>query len=736
LHTDLEWFFDFVFVGLRRVRPSTRGMVYSLDFRRFAKDTYHFRSDDDARSMPSIFRQLPVLFPNLRCVLLDGHAEIDPALLTLHAGSAPPPDRAGSAGALQRPLLLSVAHCQRQLPTNLFTSSYLESVVYLDVSALAGSLKPLLVAAALPHSLPSLRALKARNREVDDSTAALLFKTFLSRLWSLDLSDNNLSDAVIDVLRNSCFISVSLRSDSSFRTEGKLVFPDVRGNDIYGPFKFIKESQWSGTFSHPERYFVDTPMYSVEERGGIPQEDDITRSEGRSPVKGDSTDSIKRVLAGGSDHIAPTSDEVLHLDVCMSPIGITHLHLSNNNLTAAGIEKLLRLSPGQLEYFACDYMPIRHLGVEWWPGSWPKSTKLFGILGAAHVFRPLFSSNLRVLRIHHSLVTQIPTLEAEGVSAIARLWVAETSIRERAELAYPQAFVPDMNPRLTSLTLTHIPRRAVGPLIDKLIGFLKLAAIQERAIKAATLSSSRRSPAMLWGLRHIRLEFEPDPADDPAGLSIADDLDAEDLLAMDEGEGFSFFGDESPTRRQRRSSATRRNSSEKNLAAASSHHPPSATDGGEKSARLQHFPYGQNKSEYFVWSGKWNNQLFTMPVWIGPGVLGPHHAINEYMMLLQDPALMTNVGPAMPAHVLAGVPEGECLFYDAWDAMLLPRDVKFPERGDLKGMKDVVEAVKGFRRETRTKYENETVEGEFWSGQLEIVSLKGVARYDSSEFWR
>ncbi len=92
---------------------------------------------------------------------------------------------------------------------------------------------------------------------------------------------------------------------------------------------------------------------------------------------------------------------------------------------------------------------------------------------------------------------------------MASIWLSEKSILPLVEMAYPQPLVPDMNPRLRSLTLTKIPRYSSGPVIDKLISFLKLASIQERSIWDVRLSS-RRSPSVLAGLQHIHLEFEHD----------------------------------------------------------------------------------------------------------------------------------------------------------------------------------------------------------------------------------
>lgn len=724
------------------MRPSTLALVTTLDFRDFAKANTHFWSDNNPRSVPETFKRLPAIFPNLRCVLLDGHTEADPVSLTVAASQDD-----GVETPRHRPLALSIPETDSLLPTTFFTSDYVRNLVYLDLSRLPGSIQPLIAAVQGPNHMPQLKILKVQGREINDATAASLFSAFKGRLWSLDLSDNSLTDAIIWTFANRCFLSPELRASHRFYEEGRLSHDNGTGSSWYGPFQFIQESRWSSDFSHPERHFADAPGYSAEVSRAIVQEHEAARADGRGALNEDTADKIKAAIAGDMDHVPPKWSDIPHLRPCRSPTGVTHLTLTGNRLTSFGIDKLIRVTTGQLEYLAYDNPVLQPVGTPF-PAAWHKETSLHGVIGSTHVFRPVFSSNLQVLRIHHSLVTGIPTLESPVLSTMARLWIAETSIRKRCEMAYPQTFEPDMNPRVVSLTLTKIPRRSVGPLAAKLIYFLKLAAAQEQAIGQASLgSTSRRSPVMLRGLRHIRLEFEADPIEDPAGWSNADDLDAEDLLHLDDGEGFSFFADENKPRSQpnsqvkpdlppRRAVATspRPGTASETLAPASRSPADSSTS---PSARLQHAPYLETREEHVRHAVTWNGAPVQVKVWIGTGVLGPHPAVNGYMRALADKSLRNEqVGPAMPTHVKAGVPAGELLFYAAWDSMLMPTEVAKPGRADLHGMRDVIEELRAFRMGEREKFQSKKLPHHFWAGKLEVVSQQSMAHYHSARYWR
>ncbi|EON96282.1 putative leucine rich repeat domain containing protein [Phaeoacremonium minimum UCRPA7] len=293
-----------------------------------------------------------------------------------------------------------------------------------------------------------------------------------------------------------------------------------------------------------------------------------------------------------------------------------------------------------------------------------------------------------------------------------------------------------MNPRLYSLTLTRIPRYSTGWVTKKLINLLRLAAVQERAIADSTSSNIRRAPTMVKGLRHIRLEFDPDPIDDISGLED-EDLDAGDFVTMADEE-FSFFGDTG----WRSLSTSNSPRSDDFSSADAKRQGPNADENPEE---LDCPPFSETQGDYVEHTGSWNGQDFTIPVWIGSGVFNNHLAVNEYMKNLCNPELQSDIIPTSPNHVAAGVPPGSYIYQKAWDAMLAPPRWGRPLRSDLTKMKDVVAELKKYRLDTRAAYKRAkdaaggiTVPlGEphfFWSGKLE-VALNDHAVH-SSKYWR
>lgn len=701
IDADFAWYCKFVLKRAPAARPSTRAHLLSLDFRSLARVSYHYRGD---RTITSTFAAVPSLFPNLRCILLDGDAETD-------------------ARALQStpwhlledgPAVLSLSGCQFLLGSRLFGTESLRALTCLDVSGLPGSIRPLISAA---HDLlPRLRVLKARRREIGAADAADLAKAFAGMLWSLDVSDNPVTDAVLPHLVESLMPSRSLRDGAHFEVEGILEWSG-RGTSLVGPFCHVTESGSSASFGHPARYLADSPLYYDAGLGsGRP-----VRMNGRAAVKDDSLGFAKAALTADPEVSPAAAEAILMANAGAVPMSLTHLRLSNTRVTALGMEALIRMSPGQLELVDCVSMRIP-IDMPW-PTPRLKQAKLYGMPGSSHIWRPVFSSNIRSLRIHHSVVTQIPTLEAEALSPLTRLWLAETAIRARCEMAYPQAFVPDTNPRVLSLTLTKVPRRSSGPLIDKITSLLRLASVQERHIADATISSSRRAPMMLRGLRHIALEFEPDPMEDLSQLTLSESLNMDGLLDADR----DLFDGKSENNPSTRSNVT-------------NHVIPSTS----YNSRLEDAEGLVIEGDFVVQTEKWQGNVFRVRVWVGSGIPGPHPAVNAYMSLVRHASLRKVVGTASPTHVKAGVPPGSYLFLDAWDAILIPNRVAEPQRGQLEGMKDVIAELKKYRMATREAYakEKKRLGGEarlgaphyFYTGRVEVVAANNAS--SASEYWR
>jgi hypothetical protein len=164
---------------------------------------------------------------------------------------------------------------------------------------------------------------------------------------------------------------------------------------------------------------------------------------------------------------------------------------------------------------------------------------------------------LENLRIHHSLVTQIPTVVRGSLSAgwnYTSLWEAEKITpflpSDISYHLFNPAFKPEMNYRLRNLTLTSIPTKSYGPTIYALSLFIRRLSDQEsiltEARNAQPFSSSRTAPKLLPGLRSLRLEFL---VEEKVNLNEKGkgtwDRDADKFYQESERD-FSFFGDNTP----------------------------------------------------------------------------------------------------------------------------------------------------------------------------------------------
>lgn len=735
------------------VRTATLNLVCSIDLRPFAASPSEFTLVSSNITATEAVQLLRSTFPRLTCILLDGHPDIQ---LESVVGDQL------IARRTESPLLLSISRCRTKLPFSFYDSIYWRQLVYLDLSDLLGSLGYgfFLYMTINPDNFPRLRILKLQGREMDSSSTNMLFKIFKKQLWSIDLSRNKVSDGICRDIHLSFRELMLMGGD--FAVEGRRLVTPALQNISFGQFCFVEESMWSATFSHPHRYLVDAPLYSQGSQENLQFAEDNARLDGRVPIRSDSVDAVKAVFSSGPGCHRPSPEVIHELDICRGHGGITHLYLNENNLSATALGTIIRPSR-QLQRFECDSMSIKIPEAARLP-SFLRKASLSGILGLAHVFRPIISANLQVLRIHHSLVTQLPCLEAENMPTLAAWWLAETHLLPRAELAYPEAFVPDMNPRLQSLTLTHIPRYSTGPLTDKLVKFLKLASLQERAIQdfKAEAVTNRHNPLTLLGLRHIRLEFRHDPRGELA-VDYEDEGNFGLAELVDASKRFSFFGDCGWTRS---SSGTAQPSTvgERHPVVDNPHNAPERS--GLESGRPNHALDTETETEtetvtheYRTCSWTWRGEIMSAPVWIGSTYHQQHSlAVREYMRLLRaDPGLCARLEPASPNHVLAGVPYGKYIFAAAWDAILVPptttgrgHDVRRPTRVELLGMRDVVADLKAFRARSRDAYRGVCESGAgrtnwepplgrphyHWSGKLEVLMEDTTAHYQQSKYWR
>ncbi|GKU11455.1 unnamed protein product [Fusarium langsethiae] len=682
---DLDWLVGTVLGQLGQTRSETASLVRVLDTRFVRGTCYLSMANKLNASLKNAIRYLP----NMNCILIDGHDDLDPSEFLSEAG--------------RQVQLLSMVDCPLSLSTKFISS--LQGLVYLDLSRISGSIWPLFQNGILPE----LRVLKLQGKEVDDAAVENLANFFGTRLWSLDLEDNKLTDGAFYHLGARCLCPSDLRSDIHFDVEGKLQFGAP--SPIFGTSICIIESEWSASFSHTNRHLADVPSYDLHNT--LPQEHLLKRLDGRDRIKCDSADAVYRGLQGEDHYLPPSSFQ--------GSQGLTHLNLSGNQISSIGVVRLLTHCRGHIQSLSCDSMlliPSSKVTA----AAWPKMARLHGFCDA-WTLRPLFSSNLKVVKLHHSIITRIPTLEIDELSTLARLYVCENSILPRVKKAFPEAFIPDMNPRIESLTLTCIPRRSSGPLIDGLISFLKLLVAQERAIFDV---SSRRGPGFLAGLRHFRLEFESDPHEQDSYL--ADDIDAQHLLNSGET-GFSFFEDE--TKQERPRTVLPANSIYSLLPKDYS---SSLNDLGQTDA---------SHLDIDIWM---DGKSTSTRVWIGPRD-SKNPVLHDYRKLALHHKVHDHIGPASHAQIQAGVPSTELVFQTAWCMAIMPHEIKEPSRVELEGMRDVLTELKRFRLEGRAEYlklqrrfgSRIVPPGPphgFWLGKLEVSTQQVASRRKKGSYCR
>lgn len=763
---ELNWYLRrFIGESVKVAREHIRALVLALDFRDFATYTAEFFSWAVEEALDRTLRQLPALFPRLRCLLLDGHPAFNPASLTRVADTAKATRQRNTYLPTYKPLLLSIAGSNTELQASYFASEYTRDLVYLDISHMPGSLRtPANAGLFGSRSLPNLRVLKARGRELDDAGVKALCTAFGRQLWSLDVCENKMTDAGLDSIITHCMPARSLLSDSRYDIEGKAIIGKEAGPSEGGPFVTIVESGLSASFIHPERHFADPPAY-------ISSENLVQRPSGAAPVMRDDLDDMLLFLAGGAGQdIAPEMVEELTESRRCRSSGLSHLAISGNQVTQAGVERMLCLSRGALEHFDCD-LSLMRTRLPWTSKQSYQQSCLYSLIGSTYLFRPVISSSLRSLRVHHSLVTQIPTVDRkQGIkaSSLGDTWQAEKLLMPRASLAWPDdGFVPDTNPRLTSLTLTNLPRRSAGPIVNKLKDFFVLLYEQQNNINnmRRALSGgivSRRSPIMLTGIRHLRLEFDsiPETGDaDITGSGIVYFVPDVEIVKNAPPADFSFFGTWAPETTAAQVEIPRHPSPNLHLSEECRPQPPPPpppphSQSGESMARepAPTQPLSQDTDSAPCPAVPPTPSTAQTTVWVGPGCSSSDHpAVTEYVRNIKEqPRLRAAVGPATPPQVRAGVPSGVHLFQAAWEATLLAAlettepgtqrggmqdpalglmRLRMPTNIEVGAMVDVVDELKRFRA-------GERAAGRHWTGTLEVINMNKAAAATESGFWR
>lgn len=671
---------------LNKLTAQTRALIRALDARASEGEFSLYLGLTEK----VVIRALELL-PNLQSVFLDNNPNIELRF-----------QRSDTINSQLKLSMLSVKNCPNGVPIGLIKNYSLRGLVFLDVSGIA-SVTPQLLE---PVYLPDLRILKLCRQGITSAAFAGFSAVLGRRLWSLDLSNNKLTDDALQQTLNAMFLNNDLRSDARAQTEGTLERLPVltRG---HGQFFMLRETAQSMLFVPDERYLADTPPYTAPNA----TDNVITRSDGSVPVRSDTADGVLHLL---SRH--DTTDAIQHI----RSSGLTHLHLSGNQFSAFAIERMLRESYGQLEHFHCDSMRFfPPSAVRRHPLSSSNAIQLDGFSGLSHIFRPVWSSNLRSLRIHHSLVTSMPTLRCSRYSSIERTYLTEMQIRPLLNLAYPLAFVPDMNPRLESLTLTCVPRHSFGPLIKTLVSFFQQLCLQESYVtetNKAQASQPGKPLRLVRGLRNLTLEMEPKSLDTD---------DAEGLMTFDETQ-YSFF--DSPVEEAPLSprpqldlwtcpDKSQLKSPLPTVQPWDAYNPMPRTSDTDtmKDQWVLHREDGSS-DDFVVWAG--NTEA-------------PNDVVKLYNYLVINCGLKEGAGPVNLTQQKAGAP-CECLiFHTVWLYASLPQRIQPPQAAILQDeikskSRDVAATLRRLRTSTRENFERareadpETASW-YWAGNLRII---------------
>jgi len=439
---------------------------------------------DEEQAMHQNLVDLPTFSTKAKFIFFDGVALMSPSRSSSEC----------------RPLLLSLRGCGRLLgKTILDQAESLGALIYLDLShTKVGGSRDYYLDLSL---FPSLRILKMQEAGLRDFELRQILSTCTIRLQlsSLDIRDNELTDdALADI--------------------GQYLAP---GLNIAKPDENTEKTS----------YFEDPPMY--RERSRTDEELEDAPETHDAPL--DSPEAFMKYVKAHKNEVD-----------LVQRTGLTAIYLSGNSFTSDTFLRLFRL---------CDCLQIVDLDCEFRVTRYSKELsqdrthpdmKDSAVPPAVYLLSPQNSRRLEILRIHHSLVTHVPSLhswikereEAQDEAYLDRLFADASSHGYNLGAQY---LLPDVNPRLHTLTLTGLPTSCDPCLLSRLTAFLRAASAQESAIERACSSVSRRRGAqVLRGLRVLRLELDDDRG---VGPSVSGDRDADEFVARS-AEDFSFFEEE------------------------------------------------------------------------------------------------------------------------------------------------------------------------------------------------
>ncbi|PQE08406.1 leucine rich repeat domain-containing protein [Rutstroemia sp. NJR-2017a BBW] len=474
-----------------------RNLVTVIDLRHLNVVREHRTHTRDYLRFGVDLRPTYFLSHNIKCIMMNAAGSEDyrsgpSSTIYFDLGEKPTPEFLGAAGSG----IFDISSIAGQhLCTNL---------IYLDASGTHRG--PNWSRFLTSANFPNLRIVKFRSLRLTDDLLPPVITQSEYQIWSLDLRDNLLTDKTIHtLLQMKCF---------------KPSLPRPAGNK----FITLEGTQVETT---DQDFFQNPPHY---EEGAMT---------GLAPFRPDIIGDVNVLPTSTGNQIPILHRRTGEEDDLLKLTGLTHLYLAGNKFTSKGVKHLLTHT-NRLQLL--DVGSVR-TSVNL-PGVGIRSLDIVIQEETTESLTRSACPRLEVLRIHHSIVTMLPSIitrnnnynEAEILSA-----VREAQSSHGAETSW-KPFQPRDNTKLRELTLTSIPRRASQELFLSLKRFIAALTDQESDIAAArrSIRYHKHAPELLTGLRRLSLEFMSETQLGRPKESVTGDADAEDYYGALAGD-FSFM---------------------------------------------------------------------------------------------------------------------------------------------------------------------------------------------------
>ena len=369
--------------ALPRARRQVRELTHTLNLPPAQSELYD-------GPHPQWLRDVLEKLPNLQCLVVSQIPFFDhPSLLALKSPSA-----GRAASSLETipsfPLRLLIAtQCPNTTSAGLIEAFiHWPNLVFLDLSETLPA-KDVNVLSGL-EQMTSLQVLKLRHIGLRDKDCEIIAEAVKTRLRSLDVRDNLLTDESVRILLTQCF----------HRTR------NIQAAQRRAHQQHEGDEDWPTGISRPAPYILEQ-------------------------FRGDDMD--ERFVKGLTQAVVgrmPTED--------LPPTGITHLYIANNYITVEGLASLVKtqnlhvLDAGDLDTVKALGRPRAHSSL-----SSPVAQSFFvpGAEKLTGVLEKFAVENLTFLRLHHAVLTSPVATKDDDLIELSSSEPSNSQIGEQSELS-------------------------------------------------------------------------------------------------------------------------------------------------------------------------------------------------------------------------------------------------------------------------------------------------------------